>query len=116
MNTKRRSFAGADTIGQLAAMLDERGITLWQVQQDFVDWKVWFSKASGCYHARRNAASTGGRFTQHQGDGRRFHVAAASLGRLAVLLLTQQAVDTMLIEENGAVEAIEVNANGDGAA
>lgn len=51
-------------------------------------WIVWRT-ASGRYHARRRA----GRFHERERDLRRFAVDAATTGRLAVILLVQDAID-----------------------
>lgn len=103
MNKKRPSFSGSDTIARLAKMLDDDPqVTTWKVQQDFLHWRIWWSKNGGVFHARRNDPS--GRFDERPESGRRYHIAASSLGRLVVLLLAQEAADAIFIEENGAIE------------
>lgn len=72
----------------LAERLDESGVTLETVQQDFRQWCVWWSYASGHYHAVRRE-----NFKESAASARRFAVAASTPGLLAVLLLHQTALD-----------------------
>jgi hypothetical protein len=76
---------------ELAARLDAVPIGLDRLRADFTGWLIWHSRRSGHFHARR-AEVTGG-FTEYEHDPRRFHVAARTPGRLAVLLLAQTALD-----------------------
>lgn len=75
-------------VATLAEYLDESGLTLATIQGDFPGWRVWYSTVSGCCHARRRE-----NFAESVFSGRRFHVAASTPGRLAVLLLHQLAMD-----------------------
>lgn len=90
--TAETSGPGPDTVDRLAVLLDGDGrFTLDVVRADSPGWLVWHSRGSGCYHARRDDDT--GHYQNGPGDPRRFAVAAATLGRLAVLLLAQTALD-----------------------
>jgi len=81
-----------DSVARLATLLDsEPGLTVDVLRDDFPGWRIWFSAMTGQYHARRDDPS--GHYHEHHDDPRRFHIAEATPGRLAILLLTQTAQD-----------------------
>lgn len=82
-------------LDRLAATLDAAGVDLELLRRDFPAWRVWHSEVTGAYHARRNENF------HDRGDGRRFHLAAATPGRLALLLLAQSAMDAELLDSGG---------------
>lgn len=76
---------------RLAERLDAQGIGLDRLRADFTGWQIWYSGRSRHFHAHRVA--TPGGFLERENDPRRFHVAARTTGRLAVLLLAQTLLD-----------------------
>lgn len=92
MNSPKVAAAGKTFADRLADRLDAEGIGLDRLRADFPSWRIWHSGRTGHVHACRRIAATGG-FTERAGDPRRFHVAAATPGRLAVLLLAQTVLD-----------------------
>lgn len=84
------------TFDRMADLLDaEDTLTPAQLRADF-GYLVWYSETTGCYHARREPLD--GHFTEWHNSPRRFALDASSLGRLALLLLVQTALDTKLTE------------------
>lgn len=83
-----RAFDGA-SVDRLAALLDLNGVSLVRLQVDFNGWWIWRSAMTGHYHAMRKD----GHYVERDDRPQRFHVAASTLSRLAVLLLLQTAVD-----------------------
>lgn len=92
MNSPKAAVAGKTFADRLAERLDREGIGLDRLRADFPGWRIWCSRRTGRVHACRHIAASGG-FTEREGDPRRFHVAAVTPGRLAVLLLAQTALD-----------------------
>lgn len=91
MNSPKVAAAGKTFADRLADRLDAEGIGLERLRADFPAWRIWHSPRTGHAHACRVAPSGG--FTERDGDPCRFHVAARTPGRLAVLLLAQTALD-----------------------
>lgn len=79
----------ATAIDRTAALLDAAGVDLDLLRHDYGEvWQIWYSRATGCYHGRR-----AGNFHARQADPRRYAVAAATPGRLALLLAAQAVAD-----------------------
>ncbi|HEY3683544.1 MAG TPA: hypothetical protein VGL93_10915 [Streptosporangiaceae bacterium] len=77
-----------NALDRIAATLDAAGVDLGILRRDFPQWRVWYSDVTGACHAMRD-----GGFQERESDGRRYHVAASTPARLAVLLLAQAAAD-----------------------
>ena len=82
---------GMNSAERLADRLDADGIGLDRLRADFTGWQIWYSRRSGNFHARRTPVAGG--FVERENEPRRFHVAARTTGRLAVLLLAQSVLD-----------------------
>lgn len=87
-----------NSVERLAERLDAEGIAVDRLRADFAGWVIWYSHRSGHFHAHRTAGPGG--FTEREHDPRRFHVAARTTGRLAVLLLAQTLLDAERPETN----------------
>lgn len=91
-------MAGMNSAERLAERLDTQGIGLARLRTDFPGWQIWYSRRSGHFHALRTPVPGG--FIERADDPRRFHVAARTTGRLAVLLLAQTLLDAEMRKES----------------